>query len=556
MPVDHLAEEECAFVAAVDAWVEFGLVKPTGRLWDVVVKNGDSYIMYLYGNKPEFEAMRHPRAVLARLSSEVPLEVRVAVTQSLGKFLSDPAQVFECVAYVAQNVRNPMDLLPKFMAPELPELVREYARQVHVGLANPTIFPHVFPEGFRGYHFHGPRYGFLLHHDFAGPIFPFESWQVELTTEEHLASPMFQIESREVQERLFAWVLHQDKLGRAMRMHDVTAGLPYCKLLRRVLESALRTGVRTAAELAVDVACAQNIVRFLMKSPPGAAETELGEIVKQTMRRAEVTPASLDEGVRKLLLSNSSYIHTGVLAMMRLLLSSGASTLLRDEAGFLLVTNVRAGVIYTKAEAELSQRRFFAYHHFPARVQQGDMGQKLHFQNTDIQRDLVDMICEFGANWTRANHHLFPQEFRQRVFTFLMINRRQRTAKVPWLPRDPLEIIFKMVATSDYCDDAQQLLETKALLARTYAPFSDGELRASCRAADTRRGQRFYHHVHGADIVDKPFKRYCEKRGVSLTRKKGVTREFFIDFLVAQELGLLDDIQGMPDAPPPPPTAE
>jgi hypothetical protein len=538
--MEHLSDEERAFVDAVDKWVEYGVDLPTGPLWQVVAEHGDGYLKHMYGNPEEFAASRHPRAILARFNV-APMHVRVALTHSLAKFLSDPKQVMDCVAFVVQKGRDVAALLPRFLRPEVPELVREFARQVQVVLENPAIFPRLFPE-YPGYHF-GRDDRFLLTNDYCGPVFPFETWPVHEVTEEQLASPMFQIECREVQLRFFEYVVNTDAATRRFGFRDEVVGLSFCKLLRRALDMALRTGLRTPAQLAVSVATAQNIVRILLKCPP-MVEVELGDIVKQTMRHAEVTSASLDEGVRKLLLTNCTYIHAGVVAMMRLLLSCGASTLLRDAAGFLLVTNVRGGVIYEEPGSQPPPRGFFGYYgNYNRRGQQSDSGQKLNFQTTDLQRDLVDLVCEYGANWTRANHRLFPQEFRQRVFTFLLVNRRQRTAKMPWLPRDPLEIIFKKVATSDYCDDAQQLEETKALLSRTYAAFSDSELKASCKAADTKRGQYFYRRVHGAPIVQKPFKRFCDKRGVSLSSKKDATREFFIDFLVAQELGLLDDEQ-------------
>ncbi len=38
------------------------------------------------------------------------------------------------------------------------------------------------------------------------------------------------------------------------------------------------------------------------------------------------------------------------------------------------------------------------------------------------------------------------------------------------------------------------------------------------------------------------FTRYCEKRGLNPKQRKALTREVCVDFLVSQELGLLDDL--------------
>ncbi len=73
-----------------------------------------------------------------------------------------------------------------------------------------------------------------------------------------------------------------------------------------------------------------------------------------------------------------------------------------------------------------------------------------------------------AANWNTNTHICFPSDFRQRIFTVLLCNRRARCTGLPSLPRDPLFMIFQLVANSEYCDDEMQINDTKALVTMSY----------------------------------------------------------------------------------------
>jgi hypothetical protein len=419
--------------------------------------------------------------------------------------------------------------LPKFLHPSLPAVVREYVRQALVGLSNPATFPHIFQSRRDT---HADRVLCLLPL-FRRALLPFECMSAIDTTEEQLATSMFDIGTSGAFNILLNWLLRGNAHGFEGRA-VASRGPPYIALLRRTLALARvdvrtadevakglpRRALRTADELARDVGSSFVIFNALK----GPLEVELSEIVRQTLRDPEVTSGALDECVRQLLRYHIFKLDERVLAMMRLLLSCGASTLVRDSAGFLLITNIRAGAIFGlfgPSEAGTSKSTTLTF-------------------KPNVQREMVNLISEYGANWTRLNHHLFPQEFRRRVFAFLLVNRRFRTAEKPWLPRDPLQIIFNMVATSDYCDEEQQLIETKALLTHIYGRETDRDLRHLCNAADTEKGHKSVRQFRDFPPDYKPFKSFCKQRKISVKLAQEQSREFFIEFLVALELGLLE----------------
>ncbi len=106
------------------------------------------------------------------------------------------------------------------------------------------------------------------------------------------------------------------------------------------------------------------------------------------------------------------------------------------------------------------------------------------FKDVGVQESLVECLNSFGANWNRKTHSFFPRPFRDRIFCFIVINRRFRREGLPWLPRDPLEIVIKMVANYDLVDEDQQIEETKALLSITYEKVSTKELLERCKRVD------------------------------------------------------------------------
>lgn len=106
-----------------------------------------------------------------------------------------------------------------------------------------------------------------------------------------------------------------------------------------------------------------------------------------------------------------------------------------------------------------------------------------------------------------------------------------------------MDVIFRHVANDAFISDEEQLQETKALLRRTYVSVSDAELYEMCRDKDQPRlGWGRHRMVPYMKDGSKPFRTYCERADAGTARreilKKG--RDFLLDFLIDEELGLLE----------------
>ncbi len=499
-----------------------------------------------YGNAVEFDTMRHPRAILMHaIPSQLREDLLTTMMMSLCKYLSAVHELLDCLSTLMRRSADRKRINDSLIASRefLPDVVQEYARQVAIVLDSPELFPGMFGANQA---FFGFGYGMIGVGQRAS--FPFEELDVLRLEEEHAASPLFDIGVREIQLRALDWLLNRGT-GHWFGQAPHAPSWPFLKLMRRLMELLIRSGARSPSEWAVDLALSTNVMRNLNMFP-GPVLHEVKEFIRQCLRHSDVQSADLDKAVRKLVLQNRHSIRAETVEMLRLLFSCGASTLLRDDAGFLLITNIRAGVIYANDTEDLRVRHYYHWmpHRFESSQRQRDIGEKLSFASTDVHRDAVDLITSFGANWTRQTHALFPKEFRNRIFAFLCVNRRQRSEKMPWLPRDPLQVIIKLVATSDFCDEDQQLEETKTLLAHTYESISERELLSMCKDVDVLAGGRKPRgHVRGpyraalrSGTYKKPFKSFCEERNLNPRRRQGLERDVLISFLVSNELGLLE----------------
>ncbi len=397
--VAHLSEEERALVAAVNEWVEFGR-EPSGELWEQARAPVRGPLIEAYAKTDEYVAMRHPRALLARFDQRFRMELRVALVLSLAKFVSEPVHVLQCVAFAARYSPVRAEVLATFLPTDVPELVREYARLVLLALSNPGVFPDMFRDNdmnaLRQY-----RSRFLFVDDSFEALFPFETWLLYEVTDEQLATPMFDIQTSEAQERLLSWLLNSPIVSMGMGDTDGVPQRPYCTLLRRVLDMTLRSGLRPAGEQVWQVVLSPTLVTALRVCSP-EVQQEIQQIVAEVLRRPEVTAAGLGDIVRRLLLNYKGHVHEGVVAMARILVSCGAPTLLRDEAGFLLITNVRAGVVFIQAGASCGRNNYFvAGQVYMADWNEKETGQRLEFYSQEVHRDLLDVISARGAGWTR-----------------------------------------------------------------------------------------------------------------------------------------------------------
>lgn len=501
----------------------------------------DGYVRYVYGNLLEYDAMQTPRAILARaiqLGLGISVDCFVLLSLTLCKFLNKPSEILDCLCAALRRAPPRPDLLAMLRAsPDIPELVKEFCREVQIVLAAPELFrPDFFSELRNGNAIMPFAVGIGAN---AQALLAIEELEVEKLTDGHLSSGLFEIVCPEAQTRALEWVLNRASgywFGHAHSVPD----WPFVRVLGRILQM----GAKPPGELAKELAQSSNILRYLEQMRPEVRQCLCDELRKHFLHPA-VRHEDLDDALIRVLVQNRSSIRAEMVSMMSLLFSCGASTLQRDNKGFLLITNVRGGVIFVTPDTDLRVRSFYHWmpnHRLGISSAAHETGEKLHFVSTDVQRDLIDVINSYGANWTRKNHLLFPGDFRRRIFTLLLINRRQRVQGMPWLPRDPLEIVIKMVATDDLCQEDQQILETRSLLATTYHAVTDRELLAMCRGVDSTRGvrRRRGQQQQQQTGCKTPFKRHCEAHGFTV-RQKDLKRDFLVDFLVQNELGLLDD---------------
>ena len=159
------------------------------------------------------------------------------------------------------------------------------------------------------------------------------------------------------------------------------------------------------------------------------------------------------------------------------LLFHGASTLHPDRQGFLLLTNVRAGFFYGS-----SKNHGFNY------VWRNPISDNLDnlprhvmtFESLDVQWSLVELLTSFGANWSPQNHLRFPEDFRNRVICLFGCNLQLRVQGQAWLPRDPMRLLLRELASLEYTDDATQLNQTRSLLKSTFGPLNIAQLLHIC----------------------------------------------------------------------------
>lgn len=198
----------------------------------------------------------------------------------------------------------------------------------------------------------------------------------------------------------------------------------------------------------------------------------------------------------------------------------------------MLVSNIRAGLIFSASES--SGGRYWWKREVSL------LGKTPAAQlrwSSDVQLEVVKMLTQVGANWNPRNHLVFPQEFRARVKTFLLINLRFRALGVrffvpfcfflnrlqlPYLPRDPRGLVLKVLASMEYADEEAQLSDVRRLLATSYEKVKQQGL----IGAALEHEQEFHAFMKKRNIESK----------TPQSRKK-ISREILIEFLVSNELG-------------------
>ncbi len=174
----------------------------------------------------------------------------------------------------------------------------------------------------------------------------------------------------------------------------------------------------------------------------------------------------------------------------------------KDARGNLLISNIRSGVFYPSF----------------------NKSKALSFRAGEQAR-LVEWFNKCGANWTVRNHCSFPANFKARVFTFIAVNNRFRKFGLPFLPRDPRSIIFRMLASLEYVDEDLQMQETKRLIRATYNSWSRQTLLGAC-------------------LNESEFLPWAAKQNIkaeTVDDRKKIKKEVLLQFLVDCEVGTLAD---------------
>ncbi len=402
---DGLTEEDVAFLAALDRWVEFGLEQPEGRWWERIRRAAPDYDDR-FCDDAALDVLRSPRVLLARMGF-VGGDLRSAMAQSLAKFLSEPTKVLHCLTFAASEPSRLPHLAQLMVTQrETPDDLREWAREFLCVLREPELFP----AGFALRHSHD------LQSSFAGSspdhMLLFERLDMSELSPELVMSEFFDMSWLQAQVRLLSWLLRSRQ--------QFTSEVP-AVLLRRVLDMLWK--LPTVSPEAIVVALAS--WRQFDYPVAECKCTGLVEVMLEQFRHPRVRRRNLDAALHSVF---DLHVDQHSEDTVRALLSCGASPLLCDDAGEPMIANLRAQRRHVRRDkVTLEKDILFAWHYEASRM--------------------VEVCQEFKPlHWTREQHGLFPECFRRRVFALLIANQRMRALQLVWLPRDPLQLVIDKLA--------------------------------------------------------------------------------------------------------------
>jgi hypothetical protein len=233
---------------------------------------------------------------------------------------------------------------------------------------------------------------------------------------------IFEISSAAMQDRLFNFFLAQ----RFYFFHE-----DYGTILCRLVEQQLRR--RPVS----DVASRLSASRCMTNAPELRAEDVLREILRRVY--SNVSQAQRNEAVHAVLAvkrSDGRYransgVFLSAIFLMRQLFKFGASPLVRDASGVLLIANVRCSRLRSLVNGQFVVER-------------------LDLDAPGRRGKLVRLIEKFTpVKWTVGSHHLFPDDFRERVRVLLLCNQRLRGTGAAHLSMDPLELVIQWLAVGE-----------------------------------------------------------------------------------------------------------
>jgi hypothetical protein len=232
---------------------------------------------------------------------------------------------------------------------------------------------------------------------------------------------IFDITSVEMQDRLFDFFLGFD-----FPWFFVDEGVALARLVDLQLQR------RSFSEVALRLSASQCIT--------GTGDFLPCDFLKKMLQRvySKVSRAQRNEALHALLATkrqNGRYlahdlIGLGARFLMKQLFKSGASPLVRDASGVLLIANIRC-----------------------KRLRSIVNGQYI-VEKLDFDRDTCEQLAQLidvytPAKWTVEWHHLFPDDFRARVRQLLLCNQRLQKAGAAHLSLDPLELVIQWLAVGE-----------------------------------------------------------------------------------------------------------
>jgi hypothetical protein len=231
-------------------------------------------------------------------------------------------------------------------------------------------------------------------------------------------SDLFAIPVREMQDRLFLAFLQCD-----FGTFAVVDGAALSRLVDLQLESWAPSAI---ASLLTQTRCFAEAGEFEASRALGQTLCKVFSQVGQAERNAAVH-AVLAECDDNVCYAAHSHLGRGSVFLLHQLFKCGASPLIRDRSGVLLIANVRRSLLRDaeNTSCDIEWKPFIA------------------------KRVIVLIQSYTPAKWSIQTHHLFPPDFRARVRVLLLCNQRVGASGGTNLSFDPLELLIQWLAIAE-----------------------------------------------------------------------------------------------------------
>jgi hypothetical protein len=348
-------------------------------------------------------------------------DVISAAVRHVARFVRDPHIMNRLMSYAGIMCSEPSRVaLMRLMAQSdvLSVELREWAREWSCIIGHPKMLqlrggpePQLFAGGTK-----------FKYHRAQPLVLPLELLFREASNFfEAVDRELLDIPCLEMQDRLFQFFL-----GFAFDYFFEDEGFAFSQLVEQQLRR------RSFSEVASRLSASQ----CMTNAPEFTAEDDLTEILLRVY--SNVSQVQRNEAVYAVLAvkrSDGRYrancgVFGGAIFLMRVLFESGASPLVRDASGVLLIANVRC----------LRLRSLVNGKHRVVELS----------EDPDVCGELESLVEEYmPRSWTVESHHLFPDDFRARVRQLLLCNQRFEGVGAPHLSMDPLELVIQWLAVGE-----------------------------------------------------------------------------------------------------------